>query len=421
MKSTKIALAARYVFPVEGPPIPDGLVTIEGGHIVSVESAQGRHADLDLGNVAITPGFVNAHTHLELSPLPVRADRPDGTEDQVAWLRRVIDQRRAARAGSLDEAVGRNLAETIAAGTTFVADTTSAGLSWEAIAAASVRAVVFAEILGLKRERGLQTSDDAWNWISRVGPEQQVAGCARPGLSPHAPYSTAGWLYHRAAGSRLPLSTHLAELPAELELLEHRQGPLRTFLEEIGAWDEEWEPIGPRPGDYVRRGELRKADWLIAHGTYFDPSEFWQLRPEAAPDDQRVAVAYCPRTHARFGHAPHPFRAMLERGVIVCLGTDSLASSPSLSILDEMRFLYQRDPSLNGALLLTMATLFGAWALRAETTTGSLKPGKSADLALIALPDREAADPHELLLQSEEPVLSTVFEGRFISGRWKGL
>ena len=221
---------------------------------------------------------------------------------------------------------------------------------------------------------------------------------------------------------RLPLMTHLAEMPEEMELLEHGTGPLRTFLEDLGAWDSaEWEPIGKRPADFVRKGELRNADWLIAHGTYFDSSEYWQLRPEAAPKGHRVAVAYCPRTHARFGHAPHPFRSMLERGIVVCVGTDSLASSPTLSVLDEIRFLHRRDPSLSGPLLLTMATLFGAWAPAAETTTGSLKPGKSADLAVIALPDRDALDPHELVLESDRPVVSTMFEGDFVNGMWVGV
>jgi cytosine/adenosine deaminase-related metal-dependent hydrolase len=294
-------------------------------------------------------------------------------------------------------------------------------LSWDHVASAPVRAVVFAELIGLKRYRGLQTSDAAWNWLSTIRPESQVAACARPGLSPHAPYSTSDWLYYKAASSRLPLSTHLAEMPEELRLLKHRDGPLREFLEDLDAWDDGWEPIGPRPADYVRRGELRNADWLIAHGTYFDPSEFWQLRPEAAPNGHRVAVAFCPRTHARFGHAPHPYRALLERGVIVCLGTDSLASSPSLSILDEIRFMHRRDDSLSGELLLTMATLFGAWALRAETTTGSLRAGKSADLAVIPLPDHSDRDPHRLILESDEPVLATVFEGDFVTGPWKGM
>jgi cytosine/adenosine deaminase-related metal-dependent hydrolase len=89
-------------------------------------------------------------------------------------------------------------------------------------------------------------------------------------------------------------------------------------------------------------------------------------------------------------------------------------------MLDEMRFLHARDDSLSGELLLTMATLFGAWALRAETTTGSLRPGKSADLAIVALANRDEEDPYRLLLESESPVISTVFEGDFVTGRWVG-
>ncbi|MFO0911017.1 MAG: amidohydrolase family protein [Isosphaeraceae bacterium] len=421
MRSTRLTLAARWILPVEGMPVADGLLTLDGGRIAAVEPRGGRSPDVDLGNVAILPGFINTHTHLELSPLsPPPGATQAGHEDQVEWLRRVIAQRRQGNRSDLEAAAARHTRASIEAGTTLIADTTTAGLSWSALAEAPIRSVVFAEVIGLRRERGLQTSDEAWTWLSTVGPEDQVAACARPGLSPHAPYSTSGWLYHRAAGSHLPLSTHLAELPEEIELLRDRSGRLRGFLEEIGAWDDDWDPIGPSPADYIRRGELRNADWIVAHGTYLVPSEFWQLRPEAAPGQHRVAVAFCPRTHARFGHAPHPYRAMLEKGVVVCLGTDSLASSPSLSVLDEVRFLHRSDPSLGGPLLLTMATLFGAWALRAETTTGSLKPGKSADLAIVGLPDRDAADPHTLILDSDTPVVATMFEGDFVSGPWLG-
>jgi cytosine/adenosine deaminase-related metal-dependent hydrolase len=423
MRRDTLTLQARYVFPVEGPPIEDGVVVLQQGRIGWVGPSRQRAGDLDLGNVAIVPGFVNAHTHLELASLEGQGELVPAmdTEDAVAWLRKVVDQRRSGSEISLKAAVARNVKNCVESGTTCLADTTTAGLSWDHIASAPVRAVVFAELIGLKRYRGLQTSDAAWNWLATIRPESQVAACARPGLSPHAPYSTSDWLYYKAASSRLPLSTHLAEMPEELRLLEHRDGPLREFLEDLDAWDDAWEPIGPRPADYVRRGELRNADWLIAHGTYFDPSEFWQLRPEAAPNGHRVAVAFCPRTHARFGHAPHPYRALLEKGVVVCLGTDSLASSPSLSILDEIRFLHRRDPSLSGELLLTMATLFGAWALRAETTTGSLRPAKSADLAIVPLPDHTDSDPYRLILESEEPVLATVFEGDFVTGPWVGL
>lgn len=414
MTDRSLSLTGRFVFPVDGPPIADGFLRIEEGRIVEVGGRHGRTPDFDVGNAAIIPGLVNAHTHLELEPILIDpADRP---ENQVAWLRRVIEQRRSGTIAASRSTCLRNIAAVVRSGTTLVADITTAGASWEAIAAAPVRATVFTEVLGLRRERAMETNQRAWEWLSSVKPDAQIAACARVGISPHAPYSTAGWLYRRAAESRLPLTTHLAELPEELELLCYGRGPLRDFLDELGAWDAGWEPIGPRPADFVRKGDLRHADWLIAHGTYLDPEDFWQFRPEAAPDNQRVAVAYCPRTHARFGHAPHPFRALLERGVVVCLGTDGLASSESLSMLDEIRFLRRQAPDLRGDLILTMATLFGAWALRAETVTGSLTPGKSADLAVVSLPEREDPDPYSLLLDSDLPVTATVFEGRIAAG-----
>jgi aminodeoxyfutalosine deaminase len=406
-----ITLAARYVFPVEGPPILDGSVSVADGRIVRLGPADmGAAVDLDLGNVAITPGFVNAHTHLDLDPIGTTI--ADGPENEVDWLRKVIASRRI---GTGADSARRNVKASIREGTTLIADTTSGGQSWEAVAGSPIRGVVFNELIGLKRLRGMETSGAAFEWLASVKSDEPDPK-TRSGLSPHAPYSTAGWLYHRAAMSKLPLSTHLAEMPEELELLETHEGPLRRFLEDLGAWDDEWEPIGKRPADYIRRGDLRHSDWIVAHGNYFEPSEFWQLRPEAAPEGQRVAVAYCPRTHARFGHAPHPYRAMLERGIIVCLGTDSLASSPTLGILDEIRFLHRLDGSARGELLLTMATLFGAWALRADQITGSLKTGKSADLAVVALPDRDEEDPYELLLASDLPVVGTMFRGEFVHG-----
>lgn len=417
MSDQTLSLAARYVFPVEGDPLENGIVDLRKGKLVAIGNAKGRAPDLDLGNVALVPGFVNAHTHLELGSLPPATSSPATIgQNQVQWLRQVIRQRLDYSQDQVAHTILANLQESLRAGTTLLADITTNGQSWPALSSAPIRCVVFSELIGLRRQRAQETSRLAWEWVSQVQRTKPDHRKSRVGLSPHAPYSTAGWLYERAAASGLPLTTHLAEMPEELQLLSTRDGPLRQFLEEIDAWDDNWEPVGPRPAQYVRRGELRRADWLIAHGTYFDPSEFWQLRQEAAPDGHRVALAYCPRTHASFGHAPHPFRTMLARQIAVCLGTDSRASTPSLSILDEARFLFRQDPSLPGSVLLAMSTLFGAFALRFEAITGSLLPGKSADMAVIALPDRIEADPHRLLYDSNLPVLATVFEGKFITG-----
>jgi cytosine/adenosine deaminase-related metal-dependent hydrolase len=130
-----------------------------------------------------------------------------------------------------------------------------------------------------------------------------------------------------------------------------------------------------------------------------------------------ATIVYCPRTHAAFGHPPHPFRDFLKRGIRVALGTDSLASNPDLNILAEARFVHERHPDVDAAALLRMITLSGAEALGWQEQTGSLSPGKSADLAIVPLPERDSADAHHLVLESELPVTSTLFRGQWAAAK----
>ncbi len=112
---------------------------------------------------------------------------------------------------------------------------------------------------------------------------------------------------------------------------------------------------------------------------------------------------------------------MLARGVNVALGTDSRASNPDLSLLAEMRFCARTHADVSGAKLLELATLAGARALEIDGQTGTLTAGKLANLAVVALPERDAADPHELLFDSELPVVATWFRGRRIDAPGDGI
>ena len=411
-------IQARWVFPATSPPIPDGQVSIAAGKIVRVGGADPAYpVDLDLGAAAVIPGFVNAHTHLELGPIPW--DEAAGPEDEVEWLGRVIRSRSDWQTWEVDSLILENVQQAVRAGTTAIADITTAGRSWSAVAEAPVWGTVFAEVLGLSPGRSDQTFGEASAWLASL-PAAQPGLKTRPGLSPHAPYSTDPWLYQAAAMRGLPLATHLGEMPAEHALLADRGGPLRDFLEDLGAWVEDWQPAGPSPVDYLDFcPAVAGADWVIAHGNIFDPAEVARLAlVRGEQTTQRIAVAYCPRTHARFGHPPHPFRAMLAAGLVVCLGTDSLASTPTLSILDELRFLRRHHPDVAGETLLRMATIHGAWALRHEDQTGSLEPGKSADLVILPQDSPDAADdPHNLWLDDPRPPLATMFRGAFVAGQ----
>src|SRR5262249_13937669 len=149
----------------------------------------------------------------------------------------------------------------------------------------------------------------------------------------------------------LALATHLAESRAELELLQQRRGPFVDFLADLGVWDSEGLVDGPSQ-ILELNGSIENA--LFIHGNYLNAD---------CPFPKGATVIYCPGTHAAFGHEPHPFRSLIQRGVRVALGTDSLASNSDLNVFEEVRFLHQRFPDLPGGLLLRMATLNGAEAL----------------------------------------------------------
>src|SRR5579875_1780849 len=103
-------LTARWLFPVSSPPIPYGILTIAGERIVSIEPAGRNIADIDLGDVAVLPGFVNSHTHLDLSGLRGQCP-PSG--DFTAWLRQVIGHRRVMTPEQTDSNVRTGLAESL--------------------------------------------------------------------------------------------------------------------------------------------------------------------------------------------------------------------------------------------------------------------------------------------------------------------
>ena len=229
---------------------------------------------------------------------------------------------------------------------------------------------------------------------------------------------------------RLPLAVHLAESAAELELLEYQRGPLRDFLEQLGAWEPE-ELLGSIEEVAILLDEHQVPRPLFIHWNYLDANMSAFGRDEARKGVARKGVdqgayasrspkalcgtiVYCPRTHAAFGHPPHPFREFLARGFRVALGTDSLASNPDLDLLAEARFVYRNNPDVPPATLLRMATLSGAEALGWHDETGSLEPGKSADFVVLPLANTESKDPYQLIFES-----SLAVEGVMWRGQWR--
>ena len=403
-------LTARWVFPVSGPPLDRGTITTRGDTIEAVEPRGVRTPDEDLGNVAIIPGLVNAHTHLDLSGARglIPPTDPDHFTD---WLRGVIAYRHTRTPEQVQTDIRAGLAECLRSGTTLIGDIAAEGASWGALAEAKTRAVVYYELIGLDEAR----IDAAWQRSGFVSgsswdtpppdiiPRLQTPQC-RWGISPHSPYTVRGLTAKLMFTIGNRSVTHVAESQPEADLLERRAGPFVSFLNDMGVYQDDafaanWEDF-LTPISWNSKPKER----IIVHANYL-PADF-PFRPEHS-------IVYCPRTHAAFKHPPHPFREFLKRGARVCLGTDSLASNPDLDILAEARFVRSRYPDFPGDLLLRMVTLAGAEALGWADECGSLEAGKSADLVAVPLPDRDAADPHELLLEDDARERRTMFRGQW--------
>ena len=166
-------ITARWVFPVSGAPLARGTVTVSDGKIVAVEARGARTPDEDLGNVALIPGLVNAHTHLDLSGARGRIP-PTDPDHFTDWLRGVIAYRRGRTPEQVQADIRDGLAECLRSGTTLIGDIAAEGASWDTLAAAPTRAVVYYEVVGLTNPRLVAAGGAAKKWFLSRSPHTQA-------------------------------------------------------------------------------------------------------------------------------------------------------------------------------------------------------------------------------------------------------
>jgi aminodeoxyfutalosine deaminase len=393
-------LRADWVLPVAGEPIRGGTVVVRGERIASV----GWDVDgpvFEHPEAVIVPGFVNAHTHLEFSDLS-QPIAPAGTTFP-AWIQ-AINALRRGRTVDPSKGIGLGLHESIHSGTTTLGEIETTG--WAELAEPGIEVHRFRELIGLTEPRIQQCLTAAISHLHLSSRANESHG-----LSPHAPYTVHPRLLDAAIKLAnqysAPLAMHVAESREELQLLRTGSGPLRELLEQAGVWVPD-AFHAPRRALDVLQTLSQAARALVIHGNYLDDDEIEFLADRRAS----MAVVYCPRTHAYFGHEPYPLATMLDRGVQLALGTDSRASNPDLSMLGEMRQVAAMHADVSPTRILELATLDGAKALGRHNDLGSLEAGKLANTAVMHAPTQSAPDPAESLLDPHAQVIAVYHRGQ---------
>ncbi len=423
MGEAPVVLDADWIIPVTGPPIRGGHVVIEDGVIRTVaEGTPPPGSDVRLHpGAAIVPGLVSAHTHLACGFLKHAAEA-DSFPD---WLFHGIGPRvRDAHRDDPGVFVGsarRSVRELLQSGVTLVADVfvDSAGL--RVLEEARLPGMFFQEFFGF-------SVPDPGEYIARaLRTFDETLGEAPPhrvGLSIHSPYlcpaTVAEAVADAAKAQGRRLSIHLAESEDEHLLFTARRGRFHAEFERRGLLPR-FRLDGTPTEAMAAAGALREGT-LLAHVVHPTDGDLDLIARSGA------TVVHCPASNLRLRNGIAPVASMVERGIPVALGVDSAASNGKLDLIEEMRLavlLSRGSPGrrpLDPATVLRMATLEGARALGHADVTGSIEPGKRADLAIVDLGrDRHVPfeDPVAALVLSAiaDDVLETWVGGRRVFAR----
>ena len=412
--NAQLLLRARVVLPVSQPPIREGAVLVSGQRIAGVGrwrelSGNRRCQTVDLGDAVLMPGLVNAHCHLDYTDMAGQFAPPKVFAD---WLKLITEAKSGWSYSDYAQSWLNGAHMLVRTGTTSVADIEAVPqLLPEVWGGTPLRVFSFLEMIGIKGHR--QPQAIVQETVDRIDALKGFRG--RPGLSPHAPYSTVPELLRLSAQTarrrKWHLTMHLAESVMEFEMFAHGRGEMFDWLQRSGR-DMSDCGLGS-PVQHLERCGALSERLLAAHANYLDKQDATVLAK------RKVHVVHCPRCHFYFHHDPFPLRRLARAGVNVCLGTDSLASvyktrhqSVELSLFEEMRALAKNEPSLSARKIMQMATLNGARALGMSGQIGELSKGAFADL--VALPFAgKIADVHDSILHHQGNVAASMIDGQW--------
>lgn len=418
---------ARWVLPISAPAIANGAIAVDAKQIVAVDTAKVVKSQFpnatvcDLGDSAIIPGLVNAHSHLELTAMRGFLEKEES--DFFGWLRKLTRARlERMTPDDLNVSAAWGAIEAVRSGVTCVADASDSALqSMNALREVGLRGIVFQESFGPDPRL---VDENFEKLINKVGSlresETELVKC---GVSPHAPYTVCAsqleMISEFALKEKLPVMMHAAETAMEVSLLRDGCGPFADGLKSRGI---EWRAPGVSPIQYLNDHGVLQTKPLLAHCIHVDAADLEML------EQTETRVAHCPKSNAKLGHGIAPFAQFLEQGIAVGLGSDSVASNNTCDLLEEARFALllsrskarvdDRDHSSLGADdVLCVATLGGAQALGLGGQIGELRVGSQADFAALSLsgahqqPSYDAAGTL-VFASSGRDVVLTVIAGR---------
>jgi len=386
--ATRSGIVIKNGIVVSVGPIPNILKKFPGHQVIHLERS------------VLIPGLINVHTHLELPPL-LETIRSKAFPD---WVLNLINAKRELALDDYKTAAEKNITDIIQTGTTTVAEICTHNVSPTILKNGGLRSTIFHEVISmdpLSPLPGLSTR------LSRP------SALIRAGLSPHAPHTVSEKalleIKKFALHKKIGLCMHVAESKDEIRLLQRKKSGFEK-LYRIAGWNMSWAPLAESPLVYLNKLGLLNPRFLAVHAVQATDKDIEIIRKSGTP------IAHCPRSNRETGAGRMRLKEFLDVGITVGLGTDSLASSPSLSMWDEMRYalkIHKKD-GITARDIFLLATIGGAKALGLDKEVGTLDHGKRADIIAVPLPTKDTGDIYSDLLRETKSCIMTMVNGKIL-------
>jgi aminodeoxyfutalosine deaminase len=367
---------ADYVFPVSAAPIKNGIITVDdNGKIVSV--TDNLPTDVNVDQVehvkgVICPGFINTHCHLEFSHLKDKIAPKGGLINFIKSIQTV----RNADAAEITAAAVKADKDMYENGIVAVGDITNSNATIPIKAKSKIYYHTFVETFGFTPDKAQEIFDKAIALLDEFKP----ASCS---ITPHSPYSVSKELFklikkYCETGTNL-ISIHNQESEDENKFYRYRLGGFVDLYAHFGIDITHFKSQARNSLQSILPLLTNKQEILLVHNTCTNLKDIYFIKRF----DKKVHFCFCPGANLYIENKLPKVELFVDQGFNLTLGTDSLASNTKLCILNEMRILQEKFPSLTTERLLQWATINGARYLGIDEEKGTIEPGKTPGLNLL--------------------------------------
>jgi cytosine/adenosine deaminase-related metal-dependent hydrolase len=441
-------ITAKWAIPISGSTVENAAVIINNGLIENVcrqeelatiyskeDLSSLRECLVDYGEAVITPGLINLHTHLDYSSLNELYN--DDEKTMFEWLPKLVQTSWAWSPEQWQASIVKGVTESLRSGTTCLVDNSFTGLSAKILAHSGMRAIIGLEVFG-QDERLAETAWQRWlEKYERVStdPDPLLQRALKTGLiqltvAPHSPYTVAPALWKLASRwadqNDRRLLAHVSEsanechwIKGEDEILEKYLQWMRELMAKAGmtAYTSTAAPPTPWRGKRQTPCQMLESNGLLnnhlvaTHVVHVTDEDVDLLKKHD------VNVVHCVRSNVRLKHGLAPLEKLRNSKIPVGLGTDSLASTPDLSMLAEAHQVIHAHGAPNSKISITASEALGLITLEAAKVIGlsdkigSLEKGKMADLAIFRYSQKLGSEPVATLFSGEADSVTVYVAG----------